>query len=125
MLILNTSKGNITIAKGNIHTIHADYEDGFIYITEDLKAYPFRSINSIIVKDQIHALELVNEFADENGEIAIGLLLSEETIKASNELNDYLQKITKENRKQLKGLSLEELQQKYGTNKKPKRKRLD
>ena len=35
MLILNTPKGDITIAKGNIHTIHADYEDGFIYITED------------------------------------------------------------------------------------------
>lgn len=52
----------------------------------------------------------------------MGLPLSEETIKASNELNTYLQEITKESRKQLKGLSLEELQKKYGTNKKPKRK---
>lgn len=65
---------------------------------------------------------MVNEFADEKGEIAMGLPLSEETIKASNELNTYLQEITKESRKQLKGLSLEELQKKYGTNKKPKRK---
>lgn len=122
MLILNTPKGDKVIARGNIHTIHSDYEDGFIYITEDLKAYPFRSINGIEVKDQIHALQLVNEFADEKGEIAMGLPLSEETIKASNELNAYLQEITKESRKQLKGLSLEELQKKYGTNKKPKRK---
>ena len=110
MLILNTPKGDKVIARGNIHTIHSDYEDGFIYITEDLKAYPFRSINGIEVKDQIHALQLVNEFADENGETAIGLPLSDETIKASNELNAYLQEITKESRKQLKGLSLEELQ---------------
>ena len=80
-----------------------------VHITEDLKAYPFRSINGIDVKDQIHALQLVNEFADENGETAIGLPLSDETIKASNDLNDFLQKITKESRKQLKGLSLEEL----------------
>jgi hypothetical protein len=110
MLILNTPKGDKVIARGNIHTIHSDYEDGFIYITEDLKAYPFRSINGIEVKDQIHALQLVNEFSDENGETAIGLPLSDETIKASNELNAYLQEITKESRKQLKGLSLEELQ---------------
>ena len=110
MLILNTPTGDIAIAKGNIHTIHADYEEGFIYVTANFIGYPFRSINGIEVKDQIHALQLVNEFSDENGETAIGLPLSDETIKASNELKAYLQEITKESRKQLKGLSLEELQ---------------
>ena len=87
MLILNTPKGDISIAKGNIHTIHADYDEGFIYVTEDFIGYPFRSINGIKVKDQIHALQLVNEFADENGETAIDFPVSEEMTKA---YEDYL-----------------------------------
>ena len=90
MLILNTPKGDIPIAKGNIHTIHADYNEGFIYVTEDFVGYPFRSINGIKVKDQIPALQLVNEFADENGETAIDFPVSEEMTKA---YEDYLKKL--------------------------------
>ena len=97
MLILNTPKGDIAIANGNIHTIHADYEEGFIYVTANFIGYPFRSINGIKVKDQTHAVQLVNEFADENGETAMDFPISEETKakadKAFAEIREKLKKI--------------------------------
>ena len=68
MLILNTPDGDFAIAKGNIHTIQEDYDVGYYYVTKDIASYPFRSINGIKVKDIDHAYELVDKYADENGE---------------------------------------------------------
>ena len=125
MLILNTPTGDRAIAKGNIHTIHADYEEGFIYVTANFIGYPFRSINGIKVKDQIHALRLVNEFADEHGETAVDFPISEETKAKADKAFAEMRAKAEENQKQLKGLTLEELDKMYEPKTKPRNVTLD
>ena len=79
MLILNTPDGDFAIAKGNIHTIQEDCDVGYYYVTKDIASYPFRSINGIKVKDIDHAYELVDKYADENGEQPIEIELDKES----------------------------------------------
>lgn len=108
MLILNTPDGDIAIAKGNIHTIQEDYDVGYYYVTKDIASYPFRSINGIKVKDIDHAYELVDKYADENGEQPIELELDEETERISKELTDRFNAKAEEARKKLKPITDEE-----------------
>ena len=108
MLILNTPDGDFTIAKGNIHTIQEDYDVGYYYVTKDIASYPFRSINGIKVKDIDHAYELVDKYADENGEQPIELELDEETERISKELTDRFNAKAEEARKKLKPITDEE-----------------
>jgi hypothetical protein len=92
MLILNTQKGDVTIAKGNIHAINQDYYDGYIYVTKDMVGYPFRRINGIKVKDIDHAYALVEQYADENGEQHI------DYIAVSDETHQHAEQIRAERR---------------------------
>lgn len=108
MLILNTPDGDFAIAKGNIHTIQEDYDVGYYYVTKDIASYPFRSINGIKVKDIDHAYELVDKYADENGEQPIELELDEETERISKELTDRFNAKAEEARKKLKPITDEE-----------------
>ena len=108
MLILNTPDGDFAIAKGNIHTIQEDYDVGYYYVTKDIASYPFRSINGIKVKDIDHAYELVDKYADENGEQPIDLELDEETERISKELTDRFNAKAEEARKKLKPITDEE-----------------
>jgi DNA-binding transcriptional regulator GbsR (MarR family) len=108
MLILNTPDGDFAIAKGNIHTIQEDYDVGYYYVTKDIASYPFRSINGIKVKDIDHAYELVDKYADENGEQPIELELDEETERWSKQLTDRLNAKAEEARKKLKPITDEE-----------------
>ncbi len=125
MLILNTPTGDIAIAKGNIHTIHADYEEGFIYVTANFIGYPFRSINGIKVKDQIYAFQLVNEFVDEHGETVMDFPISEETKAKADKAFAEMRAKAEENRKQLKGLTMEELDKMYEPKTRPRKVTLD
>lgn len=108
MLILNTPDGDFAIAKGNIHTIQEDYDVRYYYVTKDIASYPFRSINGIEVKDIDHAYELVDKYADENGEQPIDLELDEETERISKELTDRFNAKAEEARKKLKPITDEE-----------------
>lgn len=108
MLIINTPDGDFAIAKGNIHTIQEDYDVGYYYVTKDIASYPFRSINRIKVKDIDHAYELVDKYADENGEQPIELELDEETERISKELTDRFNAKAEEARKKLKPITDEE-----------------
>ena len=108
MLIINTPDGDFAIAKGNIHTIQEDYDVGYYYVTKDIASYPFRSINGIKVKDIDHAYELVDKYADENGEQPIELELDEETERISKELTDRFNAKAEEARKKLKPITDEE-----------------
>ena len=111
MLILNTPDGDFAIAKGNIHTIQEDYDVGYYYVTKDIASYPFRSINGIKVKDIDHAYELVDKYADENGEQPIELELDEETERISKELTDRFNAKAEEARKKLKPMTDEEYEE--------------
>lgn len=111
MLILNTPDGDFAIAKGNIHTIQEDYDVGYYYVTKDIASYPFRSINGIEVKDIDHAYELVDKYADENGEQPIELELDEETERISKELTDRFNAKAEEARKKLKPMTDEEYEE--------------
>ena len=111
MLILNTPDGDFAIAKGNIHTIQEDYDVGYYYVTKDIASYPFRSINGIEVKDFDHAYELVDKYADENGEQPIELELDEETERISKELTDRFNAKAEEARKKLKPMTDEEYEE--------------
>ena len=71
------------------------------YVTKDIASYPFRSINGIEVKDIDHAYELVDKYADENGEQPIELELDEETERISKELTDRFNAKAEEARKKI------------------------
>ena len=112
MLILNTPDGDFTIAKGNIHTIQEDYDVGYYYVTKDIASYPFRSINGIAVKDIDHAYELVDKYADENGEQPIEIeIFSEKAKRLSKQLTDRLNTKAEEARKKLKPMTDEEYEE--------------
>ncbi len=81
------------------------------YVTKDIASYPFRSINGIKVKDIDHAYELVDKYADENGEQPIELELDEETERISKELTDRLNAKAEEARKKLKPMTDEEYEE--------------
>ena len=107
MLILNTPKGDFAIAKGNIHTIHQDYYQGYIYVTKDMACYPFRRINGIKVKDIDHALELVDEYADDNGEQPLEIEADEETKEILRPLHERWREKLERTEQKLKPLSEE------------------
>lgn len=108
MLILNTPKGDVAIAKGNIHTIHQEYPRGYTYIAKDMRGFPFKRINGIKVKNIDHAYELVKKFADENGEQPMEIEVGEETERLSKQLTDRLNAKAEEARKKLKPMTDEE-----------------
>ena len=83
MLIRHTPKGEIPIAKDNIHTIHEEDRGPFlkprlIYVTRDLIGIPFTKINGKRVKDVWEAIELIGKYADDEGLKSIDQILTPE-----------------------------------------------
>ena len=67
----------------------------------------------------------MNEFADESGETAMDFPISEETKAKSDKAFDEMRAKAEENRKQLKGLTMEESDKLYRPKTKPLKVTLD
>ena len=86
MLILHTPRGKVTVAKGNIRTIHQDLLGRMTYVTQDLIGIPFKKINGHKVKTLEEAFKLISEYADETGLQPIDIQITEEDEKVVQEV---------------------------------------
>ena len=79
-----------------------------------MACYPFRRINGIKVKDIDHALELVDEYADDNGEQPLEIEADEETKEILRPLHERWREKLERTEQKLKPLS-EEVREQWKT----------
>ena len=108
MLILHTPRGKVTVAKGNIHTIHQDLRGRMTYVTKDLIGIPFKKINGHKVKTLEEAFKLISEYADETGIQPIDIHISEEDEKEVQEMYQRWHEKAEEAKKEYAALTQEE-----------------